>query len=210
MAKQKQFRLDVFPRDVLADVHDLDANAGFAYLKFWMHHALHGEPLPPRDVKKPRAEWDEWFRDLLGMKNVRTWRNARDELLKLGKIRQADDGRLYIGRTMRDAERKRGGDPLKWSDDDRQGKLCLEGMHCAQRRVEKPVGDPVSISDSPEVRPNIAQTSPDVRPIRLPNPLILRGSRAALSYSQSKSHEVVAVISTVAARARGDPAAFRA
>jgi hypothetical protein len=58
MGREKQFNINVKPRDVLADVHDVSDSAGLAYLKFWMHHALHGEPLPPRDVKKPRSEWD--------------------------------------------------------------------------------------------------------------------------------------------------------
>lgn len=217
MSSSKRFTVNVKPRDVLIDFKGLSDRAAKAYHFFWMLHELHGEPLPPREERIDRAEWDFWFRDHLDMKNVRTWIAARDELLRLAKIRQADDGRLYIGRTMRAIEEKRGGDASKWGGDSDQGRLELGGVHPAQRHrmptglpqpaVEKPVGEaPGEQRQSGEVRPKIERTSPDVRSIRLPKFLILRGSRPALSYSKSKSlHEVVVAVPFAAPRARGDP-----
>lgn len=96
----KNFNINVKPRDLLVDVKGLSADAGFAYLKFWMHHHLHGEPLPPREERIDDV--DEYFRDLLDMKNVKTWRRARDELVAKARIRVTDDGRYFIGRTMRE------------------------------------------------------------------------------------------------------------
>ncbi len=210
MSSKKNFAITVNPRDVMVDMKGVSEKATKAYLHFWMLHSLHGEPLPPREEKLPRDEWDSWFRDKLDMKNVRTWFRARDELLSLGKIRQADDGRLYIGRTMRDAEKRRGGDPSKWTGgDDPQGKLCLEGVHCAQLPRDKRVDEPGEIAESVEVTSKIERTSRDVPPKFPFKSLILFDWRPALSYSNSYSHEVVAVIPFAAARARGDPGSLR-
>ncbi len=220
MTSSKTFVIGVKPRDVLVDIKGLPDYATNAYLRFWMLHALHGEPLPPREEKKPREEWDAWFRDKLDMKNVRTWIKARDELLRLSKIRMTDDGRLYIGRTMRDAEKRRGGDASKWGGPaDPQGNLELVGVHWAQtaagRAVHGPVDSPVDApgepDTSPEVRPNFGRTSGDVRPILLPKPLIFHERRPAYSCSWSKSdHESVAAIPFGSARARAGPAWARA
>ena len=221
MTSSKTFAVVVKPRDVLVDIKGLPDYATNAYLRFWMLHALHGEPLPPREEKKPRDEWDAWFRDKLDMKNVRTWIKARDELLRLSKIRMTDDGRLYIGRTMRDAEKRRGGDPSKWSgDDDPQSAFDLGGVHWAQTAegraahgpTERPVYSPVDIpvdvpgklAGSPEVPPNIGRTSPDVRQIWRPKSLILNERRPLLScsWSYSDDHESVAAVPFGSARAR--------
>lgn len=222
MTSTKTFVIGVKPRDVLVDIKGLPDYATNAYIRFWMLHALHGEPLPPREEKKPREEWDAWFRDKLDMKNVRTWIKARDELLRLAKIRMTDDGRLYIGRTMRDAEKRRGGDVSKWSGEpDPQGALELGGAHWAQSaegraRHAPPVHEPVeqAVDDageratSAEVPPNFARTSADVRPIWLSKPLIFHERRASYSYSWSRSdHEVVAAVPFAAARARDGPPA---
>lgn len=227
VSSRKTFVIAVNPRDVMVDMKGVGDKATKAFLHFWMLHSLHGEPLPPREEKVPRDEWDRWFRDRLDMKNVRTWLNAREELLRLGKIRQTEDGRLYIGRTMRDAEKRRGGDPSKWGGNSDQGQLCLEGKHwsqdaderCARKLdaqpvVDKPVESVGEDAASPEVRAMIGQSSREVRLICLPNLLILRKSRPALSDSNSNSHEVVAVIIGDAARgrpmSRGDPPEIRA
>jgi hypothetical protein len=60
-------------------------------------------PLPARQAvaagRGGRAQSRQIFPRPLGdMKNVRTWRRARDELLKKARIRVPHDGRLYIGR----------------------------------------------------------------------------------------------------------------
>lgn len=219
MSSTKQFVVPVKPRDTLLDTSDLSLEAAGALFRFWMLHEMHREPLPPREEKLPKDAWDEWFRDKLFLKNVRTWRRVRDELLEKAKIRRADDGRLYIGRTMRAVEEKRGGDPSRWGGESDQLGLKLEGVHAAQlgpqaaveKPVPKPVDQPGELCQSGDVRPKIERTSGDDCPNWRPNPLIYNGTRPALSYSKSQSpHEVVVVIPFGAARARGDPAALRA
>lgn len=218
MSSTKTFNINVKPRDVLVELKGVKPGPANAYIRFWMLHALHGEPLPPREEKIDRDEWDEWFRDKLDFKNVRSWIGARDELLRLAKIRQADDGRLYIGRTMRAVEEKRGGDPSKWGGDSDQGRLCLEGVHAAQRRgvaqppedkvVDKPVESAGEDRQSVDVCPNIGRSSAEVRPIRLLKPLIFNGSRGRSSLQvPSLFMSVVAAVPFGAPRARGDPAA---
>jgi hypothetical protein len=148
---------------------------------------------------------------------------VRDELLAAAKIRQCDDGRLYIARTMRAVERKRGGDPARWGGEaeDGQGSLDLQGVHAAQRHrislpvVEKVVEElgeqPGELRTSGNDRPKFGQSSPDVRAIWLPKPLISKETRPSLSYSYSESdHEFVVAVPFAAARARGDPASLRA
>lgn len=218
LSSSKQFVVPVKPRDTLLDTSDLSLEAAGALFRFWMLHEMHREPLPPREEKLPKDAWDEWFRDKLFLKNVRTWRRVRDELLEKAKIRRADDGRLYIGRTMRAVEEKRGGDPARWGGESDQGSLRLEGVHAAQVKVplgpqapvEKAVDVPGELRQSGDVRPKIERTSGDVWPNWRANPLICNGTRPALSYSKSQSpHEVVVVIPFDAARARGDPTALR-
>lgn len=226
MSSNKAFVLPVMLRDALVDMKGLSPEAKGVFTQFWYVHELHREPLPPREEKIPASEWDEWFRDKLDMKNVRTWRRIRDELLKRAKIRQADDGRLYIARTMRAVERKRGGDAAKWggsAEDDAQGGLDLCGAHWAQTAegraaqaaadvdspVDTPVGEAGELAQSGDVRAKFGRSSVEHRPNWLPNPLIWNGSRPPLSYSESESHDVAAVL-MVAARARGDPWSVRA
>lgn len=205
-------------RDALLDVKGLSAEACGVYFKFWMLHHLHGEPLPPKEEKKPRDEWDEWFRDALDMKNVRTWRRSRDELLAKARIREDADGRLYIGRTKRDLKDKK-----RWNGatDDGQPSLDLQPPTArpapsnddddAQVAVGNPVdavGEPAA---STEVRANIDRTSPDVRPKLPAKWLIFHETRPLYSYSQSNSlHEFVVAVPFAAARARDGPQALRA
>lgn|GEM_PF-6446397 len=222
MTSTKAFVLPVKLRDALVDMKGLSPEARGVFVTFWFLHEMYREPLPPREEKKPAAEWDEWFRAQLDLKSVRVWRRVRDELLAAAKIRRADDGRLYIGRTMRAVEQKRGGDPARWGGESDQGRLPLEGVHAAQAKPPKdlhapqaPVDKPVDVAgelrQSGEVQPKIAEVSPKFGPNGLSNPLIYNGTGPALSYSKSKSlHEVVAAIPFGAARARGDPTALRA
>lgn len=206
MTREKNFNIDVKPRDLLVDVKGLSADAGFAYLKFWMHHHLHGEPLPPAEEDVP--DQDEYFRDLLDMKNVRTWRRARTELLKKARLRLTEDGRLYIGRTMRDlAKRKERKSP---SDDD-DGKGGNGGNQprlpftVVDNTVDKRVDAPGKAAESGEVRPNIERSSPEVRQNRAPKSLISHETRCTPSYSSpfDEDHEVV--VAGTRFRARGDP-----
>lgn len=213
MSSSKAFVLSVLLRDALHDMKGLSPEACGVFTKFWFLHEMHREPLPPREEKVPVSEWDEWFRDKLDMKNVRTWRRIRDELLAKAKVRRTDDGRLYIGRTMRAVVQKRGEDPARWGGESDQSSLDLQGVHAAQlpqERVEKPVDGAGEETGSGDVRANIGQSLGDVRPILLPKSLIFHGSRPALSYSNSQSFSDVAAALMASPRARGDPASFRA
>ncbi len=217
MSSLKAFVLAVKLRDALLDLKGLSPEAKGIFQTFWYTHEMYREPLPPREFKGGRGEWDEWFRDKMDLKNVRTWRRIRDELLAHSKIRQADDGRLYIGRTMRAIEEKRGGDPALWGADSDQGSFDLQGVHAAQRRavegekvaqaaVDQPVESGGENPGSGEVRAMIGQSSVDHRPMLDFNPLIFHETRALYSYSKSKSlHEVVVAVPFVAARARDGP-----
>jgi len=213
LSSSKAFVLPVKLRDALLDIKGLSPEAKGGYTQFWYVHEMYRQPLPPREEKLPPSEWDEWFRDQLDLKNVRTWRRIRDELLAKARIRRDDDGRLYIGRTMRAVAEKRGEDQGKWGGETVEPRLDLQGVHPAQIR-DKPVGQPVEgagqLPTSGEVRAMIGQTSPDVRPILVFKPLIRLEREPSLSNSKSKSHEFVAAVPFAAPRARGDPTAVQA
>lgn len=228
--RRKNFNINVKPRDVLVDIKGLSAGAVLAFLRFWMHHHLHGEPLPPAEERV--EDVDEYFRELLDMKNVRTWRKARDELLAKARIRQTPDGRFYIGRTMRelggvapdDDENEGGNDTgAQGGGNGGQGRLPL--MRVVRSAVGKPVDDAVDgagkaatsaevpsnfATSSGEVPPNIDGSSPDVaiQPVDIQRnwvrPFIVSSS------STPFDHEVVVAVPFGAARARGDPATVRA
>lgn len=224
--RRKNFNINVKPRDVLVDIKGLSAGAVLAFLRFWMHHHLHGEPLPPAEERVENV--DEYFRELLDMKNVRTWRIARDELLAKARIRQTPDGRFYIGRTMRevggvapdDDEDEGGSDSgTQGGGNGRQGSLPL--MRVVGGSVGKPVDGVGKVATSEEVRPNIATSSgevpsnidgssPDVaiQPVDIQRnwvrPFIVSSS------STPFDHEVVVAVPFGTARARGDPATARA
>ncbi len=227
MSRRKNFNINVKPRDVLVDIKGLSAGAVLAFLRFWMHHHLHGEPLPPAEEKV--ADVDEYFRELLDMKNVRTWRKARDELLAKARLRQMPDGRFYIGRTMRDAgypvpdddKDKGGGDSGSQGGGNSGGQGSLPLMRVVGGAVGKPVDGAGKAAASDEVRPNIAtssgevpsnieRSSPDVahQPVDITRnwvrPFIVS------STSTPFDHEVVVAVPFGAARARGDPATARA
>lgn len=172
----KNFNINVKPRDLLVDMKGLSADAGFAFVKFWMHHHLHGEPLPPREEKLDDV--DEYFRDLLDMKNVKTWRRARDELVAKARIRMTDDGRYYIGRTMRELGDD-GEEPSEGGEEPSSGAAGAGGGESGAgqtvlplRRVAAPVGksvdDPVDDAGqpaaSPEVRVKFGRSSGEVCP----------------------------------------------
>ncbi len=217
MSRGKNFNINVKPRDVLVDVKGLSADAGFAYLKFWMHHHLHGEPLPPREEQV--EDFDEYFRDLLDMKNVRTWRKARDELVKKARLRVTEDGRLYIGRTMREvgkAETPEGSD----SGGDSGGGQPRLPFTVVRNSGDEPGGRPGKVATSADVPPNIEQCSGEVRPnigrssadvARQPIDLKRNWVRPFRVFFPSIpfDSEVVAALMDPP-RARGDPATLRA
>ena len=161
--RRKNFNINVKPRDVLVDIKGLSEGAVAAFLKFWMHHHLHGEPLPPAEERVDDV--DEYFRDLLDMKNVRTWRKARDELVAKARIRMTTEGRYYIGRTMREVG---GVEPDDDEDDGGadqggggQGSLSLTVV---RNSVDELVDDMGQAAGSPDGCPNIATSSGEVPP----------------------------------------------
>jgi len=185
----KNFNANVKPRDALLDMKGLSPATGFAYFKFWMHHHLHGEPLPPREESV--ADTDEYFRDLLDMKNVRTWRKARDELVAKARIRVTEDGRFYMRRTMREVGREdgpwdvedesdegqgggggpQGGGAARGAAGGPQGSLPLRvvaapeaGAAPVDGSVDEPVDGAGELATSRDVCPNIGGSSGDVCP----------------------------------------------
>lgn len=174
----KNFNANVKCRDLLIDLQGLSDGAAAAFMKFWMHHHLHGVPLPPREEQVDDV--DEYFRDLLGMKNVRTWRKARDELVGKARLRVTDEGRFYMRRTMREVGREDG--PWDVEDDDEgsesgggshgggiggapaggQGRLPL--MRVVGKSVDQPVDGSGEVATSGDVCPNIEGSSGDVCP----------------------------------------------
>ncbi|WP_425065603.1 hypothetical protein [Reyranella sp.] len=176
----KNFNANVKCRDLLIDLQGLSDGAAAAFMKFWMHHHLHGVPLPPREEQVDDV--DEYFRDLLGMKNVRTWRKARDELVGKARLRVTDEGRFYMRRTMREVGREAG--PWDLEDDDNgsesgggggqqggtvggasaggQGRLPL--MRVVSKSVDQPVDEAGQAATLGDVCPNIDGSSADVCP----------------------------------------------
>jgi len=217
MSRGKNFNINVKPRDVLVDVKGLSADAGFAYLKFWMHHHLHGVPLPPREEQV--EDFDEYFRDLLDMKNVRTWRKARDELVKKARLRVTEDGRLYIGRTMREVGKTETPDDSESGGDNGGGQPRLP-FTVVRNSGDEPVGRPGKVATSGDVPPNIEQCSGEVRPnIERSSPDVARqvvdiernkGRPFIVSSPPSHFDSDVAAALMASPRARGDPASFRA
>lgn len=224
----KNFNANVKCRDALLDMKGLSPDAGFAYFKFWMHHHLHGVPLPPREEQVEDA--DEYFRDLLDMKNVRTWRKARDELLAKARIRITDDGRFYMRRTMREVGREDGPWDVEGDDDGgsetggggatgggeggRQSSLPL--MRVVGKSVDQPgdgLGQAAGSGDvspniegsSGDVCPNIGRSSADVAGQVLDITRNRGGPFIVFSLPSPLIHEVVVAESRFSARARGDP-----
>lgn len=230
----KNFNANVKCRDALLDMKGLSPDAGFAYFKFWMHHHLHGVPLPPREEQVDDV--DEYFRDLLDMKNVRTWRKARDELVAKARIRVTEDGRFYMRRTMREVGREDG--PWDLEDEDAEGgpgsesgggsagggagvvgggrQSSLPLMRVVGKSVDQPVDGAGQAATSGDVSPNIGRCSGDV----CPNigrssadvacqPLDITRNRGrpfiVSSLPSPLDHEVVVAESRFPARARGDP-----
>ena len=218
----KNFNINVKPRDLLVDVKGLSADAGFAYLKFWMHHHLHGEPLPPREERVEDA--DEYFRDLLDMKNVKTWRRARDELVAKARIRVTDDGRYYIGRTMREVGGEEPDGGAGSDEGDPAGGQGALPLRLVGKPVDRPVDDAGTKMGRPdtsgEVRVKFERTSGEVCPkfgrssgeVAFQPFDIKRNWCRSFMFSSSPSHfdhEVAAAL-MVAPRARGDPFGGRA
>ena len=111
MGRRKSFVYDMYPQDFNDGVKGFSPATVGIYIMLINLMRVEGGALPPRRLKKPRGEFDDWIRDKLNLKNVKTWRNAKAELLAdPDKLVELPDGRIANPRTERDIAAKRGGE----------------------------------------------------------------------------------------------------
>lgn len=211
MSRRRSFVFDFFPQDFLGGVVGLPDDVVGVYVKLIALMHVYEGPLPPRTTRMARAEFDDWVRDKLGHKNIRTWLKAKRVLLAdPDKLVELPDGRIINPRVARDLEARRprgegqgGGEKGGSGPKDGQGALPFRVVDSP---VDNPVEPPGKAAASGDDRPNIGQSSADVRPIRARKSLILPESRYLYPYPVSRiPHEVVVAESRFRARARGDP-----
>ena len=212
MARRKSFVYDMYPQDFNDGVKGFSPATIGIYVMLINLMRVEGGPLPPRRLKKPRAEFDEWIRDKLNLKNRKTWLNAKAELLAdPDKLVELPDGRVANPRTERDLAGKRGGG--EGESGEREGGQNVLPFDRAV--VDEAVGDdvdgPGEAVASPELPRKLSISSEEVLPIGAAKSLILRaiGCASPSPCIPVSLHEVAAVL-MVAPRARGDPAALRA
>lgn len=152
----------------------------------------------------------EWHVRMLSVRDARTVRRVVGELVKKGKLKRLDDGRLTNARVEEDMRRREGGGGPGGKGGRSKAPAeapllrSIEGGRSAQEPVGKPVdggGQPDEMADS---RATVARQSVDSRPSRVGFPNDFKGR----SDSEEKSreyHEVVVAESRFSARARGDP-----
>jgi len=212
MSRRKSFVYDMFPQDFNDGVKGFKPATIGIYIMLINLMRVEGGPLPPRRLKLPRDGFDEWIRDKLNLKNVKTWLNAKAELLgDPDKLVEMADGRVANPRTERDvAGKKTGGqEPGEQSGGGAGGgqtHLQLVGS-----AVDGPVHERGEAAASPEVIENIRGSSAEVPSIGRRKPLKSRaiGCASPSPCIPVSLHEVAAAL-MVAPRARGDPATLRA
>ncbi len=217
MSRRKSFVYDMYPQDFNDGVKGLHPSVVGVYIMLINLMRVEGGVLPPRHIKMPHSGYDEWIRDKLGFKNVKTWLKAKRVLLAdSDKLVELPDGRVANPRTERDVAAKRpkdgnggaGGEenvlpfdrasavgPVGKSGDD-------VGDNDGETR-EKPAA-------SSEVRKNFRKTSCEVLKIRASKPLKSPDFRCALPYPYIRIPLQVAAVGVPLPRARGDPAAAQA
>lgn len=167
MSRRKSFVYDMYPQDFNDGVKGLHPSVVGIYIMLINLMRVEGGPLPPRKLKKPRAEFDEWIRDKLGLKNVKTWLNAKRVLLgDPDKLVELPDGRVANPRTERDRA------PKSRRDDggNDQGNLPLRPV---SNDVDEQGTGGEEAAASPEVPQNFQGTSEEVPAIGRSKPLIL-------------------------------------
>jgi hypothetical protein len=174
VSRRKSFVYDMYPQDFNDGVKGLHPSVVGIYIMLINLMRVEGGPLPPRKLKKRRDEFDEWIRDKLGLKNVKTWLNAKRVLLgDPDKLVELPDGRVANPRTERDRA------PKSQQGGGGQGSLPL-------RAVSNDVDDRGTGGEeaaaSPEVRQNFQGTSEEVLPIGRSKPLILAAIGCASPY----------------------------
>ena len=206
MSRRKSFVYDMYPQDFNDGVKGFAPATIGIYVMLINLMRVEGGPLPPRRLKKPRDEFDEWIRDKLNLKNVKTWLKAKRELLAdPDKLVELPDGRIANPRTERDMARRGGGQGGD-SGDEGDGQNVLPFDRSVDEAVDGPVDQPGEQVASTEVIDNFRGSSANDLRMRASKPLKSFNVRCALPYPYIHiPHEAVAVIGTVAARARGDP-----
>lgn len=155
----------------------------------------------------------DWHVRMLAVRDARTVRRVVGELVKKGKLKRLDDGRLTNERVeedmrKRDAGGGGGGAGGKGGGAKATPELpllrAIDGGRSAQAPVEKS-GDVAGQSDeTPDSRSTVGRQSVDRCPSRPEFLNLFKGRR----FSEEKSredHEVVVAESRFSARARGDP-----
>lgn len=215
MSVRRSFVFDFFPQDFLTGIVGMDDAVVGVYMKLISLMHVYEGPLPPRSTKLARGEFDEWLRDKLGHKNVRTWLRAKRLLLAdPDKLIELPDGRIINPRVARDldrrraAQRERNGGGGQDQGGGSQGALTL--VPPVDRAVDEGVERAGEVTASGDDRANIARSSGDVRSIRRSNPLMQWESRAVFPYPCIHIPHEIAAAGTRFPRARGDPHQARA
>ncbi len=215
MSRRKSFVYDMYPQDFNDGVKGLPDEVVGQYVKLINLMRIEGGPLPPRKLRLPRSGFDEWIRDKLGHKNIRTWLRAKRILLgDPDKLVELPDGRIANPRTERDLAERR----ARRRDDDDQGNDGNGGgaqgnlpLRVVRNDVDESVEQGGEVAASGDDRANFDRSSGEVRSIGCAKPLILAAiGCASPSPCIHIPHDVAAVWTRFRARARGDPASARA
>lgn len=151
----------------------------------------------------------EWHVRMLAVRDARTVRRVVGELLKKGKLKRLEDGRLTNARVEEDMRRREGGGGAGGKGG--AGKAppeapllrAIEGGRSAQAPVGNPVEEPGQVGEMPDSRPTVGRQTVDSRPSRVEFLNLFKGRR----FSEEKSredHEFAAAL-MAPPRARGDP-----
>jgi len=155
----------------------------------------------------------EWHVRMLAVRDARTVRRVVGELLKKGKLKRLDDGRLTNARVEEDMRRREGGGSggkggSAKAPPDAPLLRAIEGGRSAQSPVDMPVGKSVDevgqVDESVDSRSTVGRQSVDSRPSRVEFVNLFKGRR--LSEEKSREDHEVAAALMAPPRARGDPA----
>lgn len=194
MSRRKSFVYDMYPQDFNDGVKGLHPSVVGIYIMLINLMRVERGPLPPRKLRLPRAGFDEWIRDKLGLKNVKTWLNAKRVLLAdPDKLVELPDGRVANPRTERECA------PKSRQSGGGQGSLPLRPV---SNDVDEPGTDGEEATASPELPQNFQGSSEEVLPIGRAKPLISAEIGCASPYPYIRIPLQVAVAKT-RCRARG-------
>lgn len=222
MSRRRSFVFDMYPQDFMSGVVGLDDATIGVYIKLINLMHMYEGPLPPRSARLHRNEFDDWLRDKLGHKNVRTWLRAKRILLAdPDKLLEQPDGRIVNPRVMRDLAKRSQRPPADGGGEGEQGGgsgaggqgglpfgVIDGGVHKSVDRDGETPGRPAVRGND---RPNIGRSSADHRAIRAAKPLKSPNFRCVYPYPYTLIPLQVAVVGTrFRARARGDPPSTRA